>query len=306
MTAQRIIPNIWCDRNAEEAGAFYASVFGGSSSVVGRYPEEGLPDFQKDFAGKAVTVDVEIEGFQITLINAGSEFRPNPTISFLLNVDPRRFGGEGAARARIDEIWGRLSEGGTAMMRLTSYPHSAYYGWIEDRFGVSWQLMLTEASDETSPDEEPAPFIVPDLLFVGPAQSRAREAIDFYTGLFPDSGAGMTVGYPAAQGPANAGDVMFAEFRLAGQPFAAMDSAAEMSTRFDCGVSLEVRCDDQAEIDRLWDALSTVPEAEACGWCADRFGVSWQIVPSNMGELMARPGAYGHMMQMKKLIIADF
>jgi predicted 3-demethylubiquinone-9 3-methyltransferase (glyoxalase superfamily) len=85
-----------------------------------------------------------------------------------------------------------------------------------------------------------------------------------------------------------------------------MDSGVEQQFEFGCGVSLEVQCTDQAEIDRLWEALSAVPEAEQCGWLADRFGVSWQIVPADMAELMQRPDAYEHMMGMKKLVIADF
>ena len=99
---------------------------------------------------------------------------------------------------------------------------------------------------------------------------------------------------------------MYADFQLAGQWYVAMDNGAEQEFGFDCGVSLEDDCADQAEIDRYWDAMSAVPEAEQCGWLADKFGVSWQIVPANMGELMARPDGYEHMMQMKKLVIADF
>lgn len=99
---------------------------------------------------------------------------------------------------------------------------------------------------------------------------------------------------------------MFGEFRIGEQWFAVMDSGAEMVAQFSCGVSLEVSCADQAEIDRLWSALSYVPEAEQCGWLVDPFGLSWQIVPENMEELMARPGAYEHMMSMKKLVIAEF
>jgi predicted 3-demethylubiquinone-9 3-methyltransferase (glyoxalase superfamily) len=67
-----------------------------------------------------------------------------------------------------------------------------------------------------------------------------------------------------------------------------------------------VQCEDQAEIDRLWNALSAVSEAEQCGWLKDRYGVSWQIVPTDMAELMARPGAFEHMLELKKLVIADF
>ena len=85
-----------------------------------------------------------------------------------------------------------------------------------------------------------------------------------------------------------------------------MDSGVEQPFTFSPGVSLSVQCADQAEIDRLWDALSAVPEAEQCGWLVDRAGVSWQIVPANMAELMAKPDAFAHMMPMKKLIIADF
>lgn len=111
-------------------------------------------------------------------------------------------------------------------------------------------------------------------------------------------------------GPAPAGAVMFSDFQLEGQWFTAMDSAGEQDSSFTCGVSLEVCCADQAEIDRLWAALwaalSAVPEAEQCGWLADRFGLSWQIVPENMGELMQRPSSYQRMLGMKKLVIANF
>lgn len=99
---------------------------------------------------------------------------------------------------------------------------------------------------------------------------------------------------------------MYGEFRVGEQWFAVMDSGVEQPFDFGCGVSLEGQCADQAEIDSLWEALSAVPEAEQCGWLADRFGVSWQIVPANMGELMQRPDAYEHMMEMKKIVIADF
>ncbi|WP_353112660.1 VOC family protein [Microbacterium sp.] len=298
---QRIIPNLWCDHDAEEAGAFYASVFPDARSVVtGRYPPGDLPEFQRSFAGLPVTVDVTIGDFRFTLINAGPEFPINPSISFLLNFDPVAHGGDAAAEAELDRVWAALAEGGTVLMPLSSYPHSAHYGWVQDRYGMTWQLMLTD------PRGEPRPFLIPSLLFGSDAQNRAAEAIRLYTGLFPDSATGTTAPYPEAMGPAVAGALMFGEFMLAGQWFAAMDSGSEQAASFTCGVSFEVRCDDQAEIDRLWEALSAVPEAEQCGWLADRFGVSWQIVPSNVGELLSRPGAYQRMLGMKKLVISDF
>lgn len=319
---QRIVPNIWCQGDAEEAGAFYASAFPGlTATVEARYPEEGLLDFQRPLAGQPLTVALAIPSpgdagdravaeatSRIVLINAGDEFRPNPSISFMLNFDPARFGegsaGERAARESLDATWAALSTGGRALMPLGEYPFSAHYGWVEDRFGVSWQLMLTD------PTGAPRPFIVPALMFDGAAQGRAAEAADAYVELFSQLPGGAEVGhrapYGAPTGDASAEALAFGEFRIGDQWFMASDNGSGNDFGFSCGVSLEADCDGQAEIDLLWDALSAVPEAEQCGWLADRFGVSWQIVPANLDELMARPGAYGRMMEMHKIVIDEF
>ncbi|MGV2985020.1 VOC family protein [Microbacterium sp. AGC85] len=299
--SQKIIPNLWFDQNADEAGAFYTEVFPGATAIVGaRYPDD-VPDWQAEFSGKTLTVDLVIDGYLLTLINAGEQFRPNASVSFMLNFDPLRFDGDrDAARVALDETWARLADGGVVRMELGEYPFSPRYGWVEDRYGVNWQLLLT------NPEGEPRPFLIPQLMFSGPVQNKAREAAEFYTSLFPDAEVGFIAEYPTQTGPADAGSVMFGEFRLAGQWFAMMDSGVEQDVRFDCGVSLEVRVADQDELDHYWNALTTVPEAEVCGWLADRYGLSWQIVPENMGELMQRPGAYAKMMEMKKLVIADF
>ncbi|WP_309128776.1 VOC family protein [Microbacterium sp.] len=298
--SQKIVPNLWFDRNAEEAGEFYASALPRTTSeVTARYPAE-VPDWQADFAGAPLVVDIVVDGTRMSLINAGPEFRPNPSISFLLNFDPLVFDGEEGARAALDDTWAALSSDGSALMPLGEYPFSPKYGWVQDRYGVSWQLMLTD------PAGEPRPFVIPQIMFAGAVQGKAREAAEFYTSTFEDAALGTVVDYPQATGIAEAGNVMFGEFRVGDQWFAMMDSNVEHDFAFSCGVSLEVRCRDQAEIDRLWDALSAVPEAEQCGWLADRYGVSWQIVPQQMGELMARPGAYENMLRMKKLVIADF
>lgn len=298
---QKFVTDIWCTRNAEEVGAFYASVFPHTRSwVESRYPQEGLLDFQQTFAGEPLTVAVEIDGTRLTLINAGDEFSPNPSVSLMLNFDPQEFEGDAlAARAQLDSIWASLSDGGTVIMPLQEYPFSRRYGWVEDRYGVSWQLMLTD------PEGEPRPFVIPSLMFCGRAQNRAAEAVDHYVSVFADAELGLRVPYPEETGPASAGAVMFSEFRIGDQWFTAMDSGVEQDFSFTCGMSLEVACADQAEIDRLWEALSAFPEAEQCGWLADQYGMSWQIVPANMGELMERPNAFEHMLQMKKIVIAE-
>ncbi len=298
---QRIVPNIWCQGTAAEAGAFYASVFPESTSAVtARYPETGLPDFQRDYAGKELVVDVDIQGYRVRLINAGNEFRPTPALSFMVTVDPRRFGGDASddsgARAVIDRIWAALGDGGAVLMPLADYPFSPRFGWLADRYGVNWQVMLPD------PAHDDTPFIAPHFLFTG-AQPRVREATEFYTRIFDDAALGTLVPYPEDSGQQG---VMFGDFTLAGQRFTAADGGAMHDFTFTPGYSLQVDCADQAEIDRLWEALSAVPEAEQCGWLVDRFGVSWQIVPSKMDELMQRPNAYQHMLAMKKLVIADF
>lgn len=298
---QKIVPNLWFDRNAGEAGDFYSAALPFTSARVAmRYPDE-VPDFQKGFEGEPVVVDLDVAGFHLTLINADGTFRPTPSISFMLNFDPLLFDGDAdAARAALDKTWAALADGGQALMPLGEYPFSPHYGWVQDRYGVSWQLMLTD------PSGDPRPFVITQIMFSGDAQNKAREATEFYLSLFDDAGLGTVVEYPEASGTAAAGSVMFGEFRIGEQWFSFMDSNVSHEFGFTPGVSLEVRCADQAEIDRLWDALSAVPEAEQCGWLADRYGVSWQIVPENMGELLAGPGGYQRMLGMKKLVIADF
>lgn len=302
---QKIVPNIWNRRQAENAGEFYAKAFTGASSrIESRYPETGLLDFQRDFAGEALTVGVDIpdpagEKFHLSLINAGEEFSPNPSISFMLNFDPVLFGSASAAQERLESTWAALGARGKVLMPLGEYPFSALYGWVEDRYGVSWQLALGDGTAEARP------YVIPVIMFGGDAQNRAAEALDFYSSVFDDAQQGAKFAYGAATGPATADALMFAELRVGEQWFAVIDSGVEQDFSFTCGVSFEVQCADQAEIDRLWNALSAAPEAEQCGWLADKFGVSWQIVPANMGELMSHEGAFERMLDMKKLVIAD-
>ncbi len=165
-------------------------------------------------------------------------------------------------------------------MELGEYPFSRRYGWIQDKFGVSWQLMLT------NPAGEPRPFIIPSLMFVGDNAGRAEEAINFYRSIFKDSKMGSLARYGAGREPDREGTVMFADFKLLNLWLAAMDSAYPHKFSFNEAASFLVRCDTQEEIDYYWEKLSAVPEAEQCGWLKDKFGVSWQITPAIMDALM--------------------
>lgn len=298
---QKITPNLWFDGNAKEAADFYTAAFPeGKIITTVYYPktvEEGLADFQLDMAGKELTVEFELAGQRFVGINAGPEFKFNPSVSFMVNFDPSR---DAEAAKHLDELWEQLADGGEVLMPLDKYPYSERYGWVKDRYGLTWQLILTD------PEGNPRPTIIPSLMFAGEQTNHAEEAMKFYLATFKEAEEGVVARYGQATGPAKADALMFADFKLGDQWLAAMDSGVEQDFGFNEAVSLSVECKDQAEIDRLWGILSAVPESEQCGWCKDKYGVSWQIVPENMEELMKKPGAYAKMMQMKKLVIADF
>jgi predicted 3-demethylubiquinone-9 3-methyltransferase (glyoxalase superfamily) len=149
--------------------------------------------------------------------------------------------------------------------------------------------------------------VTPSLWFDG----NAKEAVEFYVSVFPNSRILSTKYYPGGkeEGLADfqldmAGKELVLEYELDGQRFLAINAGPEF--KFSEAISFTIGCDGQDDIDHYWERLSNVPEAEQCGWCKDRFGLSWPVVPRNMGELMKRPNAYAHMMHMKKLVIADF
>lgn len=299
--AQKITPNLWFQGNAKDAVDFYVGVFSdsktGSTMYYPKSSEEGLADFQQDLAGKELTIEFQLGDLQFIAINADSTFKFTPAISFMVNFDPSR---DEKAREHLDELWEKLIDGGEAMMPIDEYPFSKRYGWVKDRYGLTWQLILT------NPDGEPRPFITPSLMFIGENNNHAEEAINYYVSVFKNAKVGTLARYPDDTGPAKAGSLMYADFQLGGQWFAAMDSGTVHDFTFNEAVSLTIHCEDQAEIDYFWARLSAVPEAEQCGWCKDRYGVSWQVVPANVEGLLKKPGAFANMMKMKKLVIADY
>lgn len=263
-TSRKIVPHLWFDSEAKEAAAFYASVFP-DSRVTHTMVLHDTP------SGDCDVVSFEVLGQPFMAISAGPLFRFNPSVSFFVNC---------RTRDEVDALWEKLADGGEALMPLDSYPFSERYGWIQDRYGVSWQLILPGAGG----DRRPA--VVPSLLFVGANAGKAEEAIGFYTSVFRDARVGQLARYGADQAPDREGTLMYADFVLEGQWFAAMDSAHAHNFAFNEAISLIVRCDTQAEIDHYWSRLSAVPEAEQCGWLKDRYGLSWQIVPAVMDEMM--------------------
>lgn len=298
---QKIVPCLWFDQNAEEAMNFYVSVFAdaqakpGSSKIISitRYPDEVPQEFMKGMEGKVLTGIFELAGFRFMALDGGPIFKFTPAISFFVRC---RSAGE------VDAFWSSLSDGGTVLMPLDTYPFSERYGWIQDRYGVSWQVILAGDAGE--------PGIVPSLLFVGDQAGKAEDAITFYAGAFGDAAVGDIARYSAGQEPDREGTVAYADFRLEGQPFAAMDSAHQHDFTFNEAISFYVECATQAEVDSLWDTLSAVPESEQCGWLKDKYGISWQIIPRRLGELMNDPDpeksgrVMDAMLTMKKIDVA--
>lgn len=146
--------------------------------------------------------------------------------------------------------------------------------------------------------------IVPNLWF----SRNAQEAVEFYTSVFKESKVVNTSYYPK-EGLADfqkefAGKVLTIDFELQGQSFVAINAGDEF--KFTEAISFAVFCKDQVEIDYYWSKLSAHPEFEQCGWCKDKYGLSWQIVPENMEELMKKPSAFETMMQQKKIIISEY
>jgi predicted 3-demethylubiquinone-9 3-methyltransferase (glyoxalase superfamily) len=267
---QKIVPHVWFDTEAKEAAEFYCAAFS-NSKIISTVTLHDTPD------GDSEVVTFNLNGHDFMAISAGPYFKVNPSISFILNFDPSQ---DSQAEAHLKELWNKLIEGGTALMPLQEYPFSDQYGWVKDRFGVTWQLMLTD------PEGEPRPFITPSLMFAGDNTNKAEEAVQFYLSVFKNAKQGTLARYIEDTGPAKKGAVMFTDFMLEGQWFGAMDSGVEQPFTFNEAVSLLVNCDSQEEIDYYWEKLSVVPDAEQCGWLKDKYGVSWQISPTALNKMM--------------------
>lgn len=293
---QKITPNLWFNGNAKEAVDFYVSVFPESKIIAtSHYPkskEEGLAEFQINMAGKVLTVEFEILNFCFTAINAGPEFIPNPSISFFITLD---------SKDEMDTLWGKLTEGGIELMGLDKYPFSEYYGWVQDKYSVSWQLILN------NPDRDWRPKVMPSLLFTQNKNGKAEEAIHFYASVFKNSKTGQLVRRTEDDPMAKAGTLSFGDFVVENTWIVAMDGGEGHNFTFNEGVSLLIVCRDQDEIDYYWEMLiAEGGEESVCGWLKDKYGVSWQVAPSNMEELMKKPDAFKTLMNQKKIIIAEY
>lgn len=287
---QRITSCLWFDSRAEEAAKFYTSLFKNSNIGKAARYDEASSKASGQPAGSVLTIEFEIEGHKFLGLNGGPAFKFNPSISFfVVSKDD----------SEIDRLWKKFSDGGKILMELDKYDWSKKYGWVEDKFGLSWQLIFTEDDIKQK--------IFTSLLFVDKAFGKADEAIKFYTSIFKNSKLESVYKYPD-----NENAVMYGDFSIEGNLFAAMDGPGEHDFHFNEAISFIVNCESQEEVDYYWNKLTADGGQESmCGWLKDKFGVSWQITPSVLIKYLNDKNAkkaqrvMQAMLQMKKIDIAD-
>jgi predicted 3-demethylubiquinone-9 3-methyltransferase (glyoxalase superfamily) len=250
--------HLWFDTQAREAADWYVSLIPESRiRTVGTLHDTP--------SGDTELVSFNLAGRPFMAISAGPLFTFNPSASFHLKRQTKN---------DVDAMWNRLADGGKVLMPLDSYPFNERFGWVQDRYGLSWQVMLARAAGD-------APAITPALMFTGRVSGKAEEAMALYTSVFKGPPPNVLARYGATETPDREGTVKFASFTLRGQEFAAMDSAHPHGFTFNEAISLVVPCDTQNEIDYYWGRLSADPKAEQCGWLKDTY-----VTPMVLGRML--------------------
>ncbi|MDF3025980.1 MAG: hypothetical protein K0S23_287 [Fluviicola sp.] len=275
---KQITPCLWFDPEklgAKEAADLYCSVFE-NSKITAQSP---------------IVTEIEVSGYRFVLLDGGPMYQPNSSISFFYICENEE---------ELNRIWNAFREEGKILMPLDNYPWSEKYGWITDKFGVSWQLALGKISDTGQK-------ITPCLTFTGKQYGRVDEAIAHYTSVFKQVSVDGILRYGANESPDKEGMVKHAQIAIDGQKMMLMESAAEHQFTFTEGVSFTIYCETQEEIDYYWSKLTESGAESMCGWLKDKFGVSWQIIPTMLGKIMSDPAKAGKaaqaFMSMKKLNI---
>jgi predicted 3-demethylubiquinone-9 3-methyltransferase (glyoxalase superfamily) len=248
-------PCLWFDKEANEAAVFYCRVFN-DGKILSNTP---------------MVVNFEIGGLKVMALNGGPNHTINPSISFFVYC---------GSEEEIDRLYEVLSKDGSVLMPLGKYEWTSKYAWVSDKYGVNWQLDVDPINSSQR--------IVPSLLFVNQKMGRVQEAVHYYTTTFPKSTILLEAPYPTSAGDM-AGKILFAQFKINGFIMNAMSSSLQHDYDFTPGWSFVLECDTQDEIDFYWNKLGEDGTYSMCGWLEDKFGVSWQIIPSILSTLMADP-----------------
>lgn len=262
---------------------YYLTIFGDQSQTIQENP---------------IVSNFSIYGHPLAILNGGdrTEAILTPAISFSLWITDKD---------QTKHIRNQLSDGGSVLMDFADYPWSKGYGWCNDKYGVSRQVMYDDRPESSSNK------LIPSFLFVQDNNGKAQSAMEFYTSIFPNSKIENSRLYTGDEGE-TAGNLAHAEFTLNNQLFIATDSSQDHKFSFSEGVSLSIECDGQEQVDYYWEKLISDGGSESmCGRCKDKFGVSRQVVPKQLIEAMSQSDrdaamfAMSRMQTMKKIVIAD-
>lgn len=276
---------LWFDKEAEQAADFYTKIFKHSEKkAVTKYTDSSskMSGMPKD---SVMVVDLNIENMKVQALNGGPIFKHNPSMSYYISCDNE---------AELKDLWGKLSKDGSVEWELKKYEWSELYGWCNDKYGVSWQLILDRPKDK----------IASAFLFTGDLYGRGEEAMNFYMSLFKNSRVESMYRDPQTN------KVAHAKFTLNDQEFVMMEGPGKEPMKPTNAFSFVINCEDQKEIDHYWEKLENGGTIEECGWLKDKFGVSWQVVPYQMDKMMSEgtpeqiDKVMGAMRDMKKLDLA--
>lgn len=251
-----IYPCIWFDKDGKDAAQFYIDTFGDGKITT---------DTQ-------MVVTFELSGQKFLALNGGPEIKPNPAVSYMVVLEDK---------AELENIWNRLLDGGKVLMPLDKYEWSEKYGWVQDKFGVSWQLYFGEVNDDVHGQK-----FIPTYMFTQEYNGKTEEALNFYVKLFKNS---KLDGVMKHQEGDMKGLVMHAQCVLDDYVIAAMDGGNGHDFHFSWGNSMFIECETQGEIDHFWNAFAAGGEESQCGWVRDKFGAWWQVIPKQLVVWMTDP-----------------
>lgn len=272
----KIYPCLWFNGNAKEAASFYCTVFKDS----------------KITADTELVVTFESAGQKFMCLNGGHkpDATFNSSVSFFVMCETEK---------ELDLVWQSLVKEGSVLMPLDKYEWSDKYGWVQDKYGISWQMAWGKMQDVGQK-------FTPSLLFTGEQYGNAEQAVQFYTSVFNNSSIAGILKYTSDENEKE-GTVKHAQFSLDNVVFMAMDSSLSHGFTFNEAISFVVECETQEEIDYYWSKLTEGGTENICGWLDDRFGLSWQIVPAILGKLMTNkekaPKVMQAFLKMKKFDI---
>ncbi|WP_413480357.1 VOC family protein [Carnobacterium maltaromaticum] len=256
----KFAPCLWVDNQVEEMTELYTKVFENGKPLKTLY-------FLEDAHGKIgdiLTQSVQLANQEFILLNGGPEFKATASISYMVTC---------TSETQLQVLWQELSEGGKLLMNLAIYPGVGQFGWLEDRFGISWQFSLDQSSSSQK--------ITPCFMFSGEQYGNASRALAEWIEVFQS---GEILEHYSNEDSTT----KLAKFTLHQQEFMAMDSAVDHDFTFSLANSFYVYCENQKEIDRLWTAITSKGTEMPCGWMGDRFGVAWQTVTRDMDTMLDR------------------